>query len=92
MQGLVGVIEGDLQAWLDALTAQAKPGQVLEVACDNLIRLDFVAAGGLLNWAAEMQNQGYILLHAVAPAGCGVFSRDWDSGARHRAGDARLSA
>ena len=43
------------------MTAQAKPGQVLEVACDNLIRLDFVAAGGLLNWAAEMQNQGYIL-------------------------------
>lgn len=61
MQGLAGVIEGDPQAWLDALTAQAKPGQVLEVACDNLIRLDFVAAGGLLNWAAEMQNQGYIL-------------------------------
>ncbi|WP_286999433.1 STAS domain-containing protein [Comamonas sp. UBA7840] len=61
MQGLAGVIEGDPQVWLDALTAQAKPGQVLEVACDNLIRLDFVAAGGLLNWAAEMQNQGYIL-------------------------------
>ena len=59
--GLAGVIEGDPQAWLDALTAQAQRGQVLEVGCENLIRLDFVAAGGLLNWAADMQNQGYIL-------------------------------
>lgn len=60
-QGLAGVLEGDSQPWLDALTAQAKSGQVLEVACDNLIRLDFVAAGGILNWAADMQSQGYVV-------------------------------
>lgn len=58
LQGLYGVLEGDPQALLDALTAQAQPGQVLEVPCDNLIRLDFVAAGSVLNWAAEMQSQG----------------------------------
>lgn len=60
-QGLAGVLEGDLQPWLEPLTAQAKPGQVLEVACDSLIRLDFVAAGGVLNWAADMQSQGHVV-------------------------------
>lgn len=60
-KGLAGVIEGDPQPWLDALTERAKPGQVLDIACDNLIRLDFVAAGSVLNWAADMQNQGYSL-------------------------------
>ena len=59
--GLAGVIEGDPQAWLDALTAQAQPGQVLDIPCENLIRMDFVAAGSVLNWAADMQNQGYSL-------------------------------
>lgn len=58
-QGLYGVLEGDQQALLEVLTAQAKSGQVLDVPCDNLIRLDFVAAGSVLNWAAEMQSQGY---------------------------------
>lgn len=60
-QGLAGVIEGDPQACLDALASQAQPGQVLEVACAHLIRLDFVAAGSVLNWAAEMQSQGVSL-------------------------------
>ena len=60
-KGLAGVIEGDPQDWLNALAAQAKRGQVLDIACGNLIRLDFVAAGSILNWAADMQNQGYAL-------------------------------
>lgn len=60
-RGLVGVIEGDAQPWLDALGAQARRGQVLEISCANLIRLDFVAAGSVLNWAAEMQNHGHEL-------------------------------
>lgn len=60
-KGLAGVIEGDAQPWLDAVTAKAKVGQTLEVACENLIRLDFVAAGGVLNWAADMQAQGHVL-------------------------------
>ncbi len=56
--GLAGVIEGDLQEWLDLLGQQAQPEQVLDVSCDNLIRLDFVAASCVLNWAAEMQSKG----------------------------------
>lgn len=56
-----GVLEGDLQALLLALAAQARHGQTLSVACDDLIRLDFVAAGSVLNWAADMQSQGHTL-------------------------------
>ena len=60
-EGLFGVIEGDAQARLDALSEQVQSGQVLEVSCENLIRLDFVAAGSVLNWAAEMQAKGVSL-------------------------------
>ena len=71
-QGLYGVLEGDPQAHLDALTQQAQAGQVLEIACGQLIRVDFVAAGSILNWAAELQNQGYSLrftqLHQLVAA------------------------
>lgn len=60
-KGLAGVIEGDPQEWLDALASQAQVGHVLDIACDQLIRVDFVAAGSVLNWAAEMQSKGYSL-------------------------------
>ena len=58
---LAGVLEGDVQPWLDAITDKAQRGQLLLVRCENLIRLDFVAAGSVLNWAAEMQGQGFAL-------------------------------
>lgn len=63
LSGLNGVIEGDAQERLDALLEQAQHhgSKTLDVACDNLIRLDFVAAGGVLNWAADLQSQGYTL-------------------------------
>ena len=59
--GLSGVIEGDAQVWLAALSDSLEAEAVVEVACDNLIRVDFVAAGSILNWAAEMQAKGHTL-------------------------------
>ena len=74
---LSGVLEGDLQAQLDALAAHAQQGQMLEIACEHLIRLDFVAAGSLLNWAAQMQAQGHRLrftqLHQLVAVFLGVI-------------------
>lgn len=58
---LAGVIEGDLHEWLDALASQAQVGRELHIACKQLIRVDFVAAGSVLNWAAQMQSKGYRL-------------------------------
>lgn len=60
-EGLAGVIEGDATPWLQVLQARARLGEPLEIACDWLIRLDFVAAGTVLNWAAEMQALGHQL-------------------------------
>lgn len=60
-QGLAGVVEGDARPWLAPLQARARLGVPLEISCDLLIRLDFVAAGTVLNWAAEMQGQGHQL-------------------------------
>lgn len=53
-----GHIEGDATAALDALAALAKPDEPLVVACDRLIRIDFSAAGSVLNWAAAQQAEG----------------------------------
>ena len=71
--GLFGILEGDVQEPLEAIEAKAgtAPGAV-DVDCSLLIRLDFVAAGGLLNWAASMQDRGYALrfvnLHQLTAA------------------------
>lgn len=60
--GLAGCIESDATPWLVALEDQARPDRPLVVDCSELIRLDFAAAGSVLNWSARMQAQG-IELH-----------------------------
>jgi len=44
---------------LAPLQELAPPGTPLVVACDRLIRIDFAAAGSVLNWAADLQAQGH---------------------------------
>ncbi len=56
---LAGVVEGDALPLLAPLQEQAPPGAPLVVACDRLIRVDFAAAGSVLNWAADLQAQGH---------------------------------
>ncbi len=58
---LSGVIEGDAAPLLEPLQAQLKPGVPLAIACDKLMRIDFAAAGSVLNWAADQQAQGYVV-------------------------------
>lgn len=58
---LSGHIEGDASAVLDALSSLTGPGVPLVVPCDRLIRIDFSAAGSVLNWAAEQQAQGRVV-------------------------------
>ena len=55
---LTGHIENDATAVLDALAAGARPGQPLVIPCARLIRIDFSAAGSVLNWAADQQAKG----------------------------------
>ena len=58
---LSGHIEGDAAPLLEPFQAFMKPGVPLTIACDKLIRVDFAAAGSVLNWAAEQQSQGHVV-------------------------------
>ena len=74
---LVGCIESDATPWLLALENQALPDRPLVVDCSELIRLDFAAAGSVLNWSARMQAQGIDLhferLHQLMAAFFGMI-------------------
>jgi hypothetical protein len=58
---LSGVIEGDAEPLLAPLLELVKPGQPLLIGCEQLIRVDFPAAGSVLNWAAEQQAAGQVV-------------------------------
>lgn len=68
--GLVGEVEGDATDALEEVAEQAPAGAALVVPCQRLIRIDFSAAGSVLNWAAEQQGQGrmvqFVNLHRLA--------------------------
>lgn len=55
---LSGYIDGDAIPLLTPFEAHVREGMPLQIACDRLIRMDFPAAGSVLNWAAEQQAQG----------------------------------
>ncbi len=58
---LSGHIDGDATPLLAPFVALVRPGVPLSIACDKLIRVDFAAAGSVLNWAAEQQGQGVVI-------------------------------
>jgi hypothetical protein len=47
---LSGQLVGDISETLEKLTAQLGKALVVNVSCAKLIRVDFIAAGDLLNW------------------------------------------
>jgi len=59
--GLSGHIEGDATSMLTALEGRVPAGQPLLIPCDLLVRIDFSAAGSVLNWAAEQQAHGRVI-------------------------------
>ena len=58
LAGLTGHIEGDATHLLEGMQDHVPAGQPLAIPCDRLIRIDFTAAGSVLNWAAQQQAQG----------------------------------
>lgn len=58
---LQGVIDGDALPWLNEVQDKAKLGETLIIDCALLVRMDFAAAGSVLNWAAQMQELGHVL-------------------------------
>jgi hypothetical protein len=55
---LSGQLVGDISATLNRLNAQLGTAPVVSVSCARLIRVDFIAAGDLLNWVLSKRNEG----------------------------------
>lgn len=55
---LDGEVLGDADSALAALRDGAKGSHQLVVSCSHLIRVDFAAAGSILNWVANLESQG----------------------------------
>ena len=55
---LSGQVVGESGATLKLLGAEHAPGAHLVVSCKALLRVDFSAAGSILNWAATCHSQG----------------------------------
>lgn len=55
---LDGEVLGDADGVLAALRDGAKGSHQLVVSCSHLIRVDFAAAGSILNWVANLESQG----------------------------------
>ncbi|MDD2918900.1 STAS domain-containing protein [Rhodoferax sp.] len=55
---LAGELLGDGIQGLPPLDAASQQGQQLTIDCSQLIRVDFSAAGSILNWVAQGQAQG----------------------------------
>lgn len=56
--GLSGEVVGDSGTALNHLSTDHAPGSVLVVSCRGLVRVDFSAAGSILNWAANCHAKG----------------------------------
>ncbi len=61
MVELSGEIRGDPQHTLEDLEGRLKGADVLIISCRNLIRVDFSAAGTLLNWVSDHHANGRIV-------------------------------
>jgi ABC-type transporter Mla MlaB component len=55
---LAGQIEGEPGPVLDKLEVRLAGADILVISCARLIRVDFSAAGTLLNWVSARQNEG----------------------------------
>jgi ABC-type transporter Mla MlaB component len=55
---LSGQIQGDPAAMLEKLEARLIGADVMVISCAKLIRVDFSAAGTLLNWVSARQSEG----------------------------------
>ncbi|MCW5610006.1 MAG: hypothetical protein KIS83_04880 [Rubrivivax sp.] len=54
---LSGQLIGDIQSTLGKLNGELRSAPVVSVSCARLIRVDFIAAGDLLNWVLAKRNE-----------------------------------
>jgi hypothetical protein len=54
---LSGQLVGDISATLKKMEAELGPATIVNVSCARLIRVDFIAAGDLLNWVLARRSE-----------------------------------
>ncbi len=54
---LSGQLSGDISETLNLMTEQLEAATLVSIACPKLIRLDFMAAGDLLNWVLARRSE-----------------------------------
>ncbi|KQW51442.1 MULTISPECIES: hypothetical protein [unclassified Roseateles] len=54
---LMGQLNGDISDTLRALSAEVGEASLINISCTKLIRLDFMAAGDLLNWVLQRRSE-----------------------------------
>ena len=66
---LSGQLVGDISSLLEDMNAQLGTASMISVSCLKLIRVDFIAAGDLLNWVlarrAENRRVGFVDAHRL---------------------------
>ena len=55
--GLSGQLTGDIGPTLKKLEGELGSSTIVNVSCARLIRVDFIAAGDLLNWVLARRNE-----------------------------------
>ena len=58
---LSGQLVGDISDTLQRLDAQLDKSLLVNVSCAKLIRVDFIAAGDLLNWVLAKRSENRIV-------------------------------
>jgi len=56
---LAGQLVGDIASTLAKMDLELGGASIVRVSCARLIRVDFMAAGSLLNWVLAQRNQGH---------------------------------
>ncbi len=74
---LNGQLIGDLTPLLQGMDQQIGHARVIHVSCARLIRMDFIAAGDLLNWATARRAEGRSIsfedTHRLVALFCGAM-------------------
>ena len=55
---LSGQLVGDISATLQKLEGELDQATIVNISCTRLIRVDFIAAGDLLNWVLARRGEG----------------------------------
>ena len=70
---LIGEVLGDASQLLERLQAALKGNNRLVISCARLVRVDFSAAGSILNWVAARQAEGITVVFRDVPRLVAVF-------------------